>query len=111
MSIEDAMKLTVQRVESFKKYTTECGSLFMNHPQYKHYLKLPYVLEKMPKGDYLLEELLSDQYPVDLRHELEEEIDLIIFYQTKITKNRSFLTKAFEYNLRHNKEFNTRNIE
>lgn len=111
MSIEEAMRLTRERCEDFKKYTTEHGGKFMDDPEYKHYLRLPYLLQTLPKDDALLERLLSDEFPIKLMEESLQEIDEIIFYSTKVTKNRSFLTKAFEYNLKYNPEFHTPSIQ
>lgn len=107
LSVEEAMKLTKERSESFNRYTTEKGSLFMNHPQFKHYLRLPYLMQSLPKDDQLLEYLLSNEFPVKLLEEVMEEIDAVIFYATKITRNRSFVSKAFEYNVKNNAAFNT----
>ena len=105
------MKLSNERSESFKKYTTEKGSLFMDHAEYKKYLRLPYLLQTLPKDDELLEGLLSDEFSIKLLTETMEEIDHIIFYTTKVTINRSFLTKSFEYNLRTNPSFSKPSIE
>lgn len=105
------MKLTKERNESFNKYTTEKGSLFMNDPHFKHYLRLPYLLQSLPKDDQLLEELLSDEFPVKLMEEFLEEIDAVIFYVSKVTRNRSLLTKAFEYNVRNNPAYNTATVK
>ncbi len=101
------MKLTKERSESFNRYTTEKGNLFMSHPQFKHYLRLPYLMQSLPKDDQLLEYLLSNEFPVKLLEETMEEVDAVIFYASKITRNRSFISKAFEYNVKNNPAFNT----
>lgn len=104
------MKVTMERSESFKKYTTEKGSLFMNDPEYKHYLRLPYLVQTLDQNDQLLDGLLSNDFPIKLMEESLQEIDKIIFYATKVTKNRSFLTKAFEYNVKNNGSYNNSTI-
>lgn len=102
--------MTKERSESFKRYTTEKGSIFMNDPEYKHYLRLPYLVQSLDKDDQLLEKLLSNDFPIKLMEESMEEIDGVIFYVSKVTKNRSFLTKAFEYNVRNNGAYNNETI-
>ena len=106
LSVEDAMKLTKERSESFNKYTTEKGSIFMNDPHYKHYLRLPYLVQSLVKDDQLLEYLLSNEFPVKLMEETLDEVDAVIFYATKVTRNRSLITKAFEYNVRNHPGYN-----
>lgn len=103
--------MTKERSESFKRYTTEKGSLFMNDSEYKHYLRLPYLVQSLDKDDQLLEKLLSNEFPIKLMEEFMDEIDEIIFYVSKITKNRSFLTKAFEYNVRNNGAYNNDTVK
>lgn len=105
------MKLTKERSESFNRYTTEKGSLFMNDPQYKHYLRLPYLAQSLPKDDQLLEHLLSDEFPMKLMEETMEEVDAVIFYVTKVTRNRSLITKAFEYNVKNNPAYNSATVK
>lgn len=105
------MKLAQDRAESFKKFTTEKGSLFSGDPELKHYLLLPHLLQTLPKDDILLEELLSDDFPIKLLDEIMVEIDGIIFYTMKIAPNRSFLTKAFEYGLKYDPRRHTGSTE
>lgn len=100
----------MERSDSFKKYTTEKGSLFMNDPEYKHYLRLPYLVQTLDKNDELLEGLLSNDFPIKLMEEALDEVDRVIFYATKVTKNRSFLTKAFEYNVKNNGGYNNSTV-
>lgn len=104
------MRLTKERSESFNKYTTEKGSFFMNDPHYKHYLRLPYLVQSLPKDDQLLEYLLSNEFPIKLLEATMEEIDRVIFYASNITKNRSYLCKAFEYNVKNNQAYNTQTV-
>lgn len=107
LSIEEAMKLTKERSDNFKKYTTEFGSRFLDDPYLKHFLRLPYLLQTLPKEDSLLDNLLSDEYAIRTLKEAEEEIDQVIFFCSKIAINKSFVVKAFEYNLKTNPSLNT----
>lgn len=109
-NIEDLIRQTMERSDSYNKYLTEKGSLFMDDPNYKDYLKLSYLIQTVAKDDLLLEELLSDEFPMKLMQEITKETDAIIFYVNKITKNRSYLTKAFEYCLKNNDGFNSHSI-
>lgn len=110
MPIEEAMRLTKERSESFKKYTTEFGSRFLDDPLLKHFLRLPYLLQTLPKEDALLDNLLSDEFAIKTLKEAEDEFDQVIFFCTKVAINKSFIIKAFEYNLKTNPALNTSTV-
>lgn len=80
-----------------KKFFGQHGAKFSKSKSLRGYLQIPYLKFGKVNDNPTLEYCLSDQFIVDLEGEIEKEIDSVIKFLKKNSRNKSFVVKIFEY--------------
>lgn len=80
-----------------KKFFGQHGAKFSKSKKLKGFLQIPYLKFGKFNENKTLEYCLSDQFIVDIEYEIEKEIDSVINFLKKNSRNKSFIVKIFEY--------------
>lgn len=97
LNIEDAKRQTQPRMEELKSFFVEHGADFAEDDTLKEYLKLPYVVDKMPGDNKTLNFVLSEDFTSQIEAENHRELERVVFYANEVTRHRSFITKLYEF--------------
>lgn len=98
---DECKKRTNERMETLKAWFVEKGSTFLEDNDLKEYLKIPYLIESMPKDNELLNFVLSSDFVSQITEENKTEMEKVIFFSTEATRHRSFVTKIYEYFIKY----------
>ena len=94
---ESLMSLTKKRMQHLKLFFGEHGSVFAKSDRLKGYLQIPYLKLSQATENQTLKYCLSDKFLNDLEIEIEAEVDSVIQFLSKNSRNKSFVVKIFEY--------------
>lgn len=95
--LETLLGLTKKRMKNLKTFFGQHGAKFAQNKRLRAYLQVPYFKLGKSNDNETLEYCLSDQFIIDLEYEIEKEIDSVIKFLKKNSRNKSFIVKIFEY--------------
>lgn len=95
--LETLLNLTKKRMKSLKTFFGQHGAKFAQNKRLRAYLQVPYFKLGKSSDNETLQYCLSDQFIIDLEYEIEKEIDSVIKFLKKNSRNKSFVVKIFEY--------------
>jgi len=95
--LDSMTKKTQKRMKNLKKFFGQHGSVFAQNKRLKGYLQIPYLKLGVASDNKTLNYCLSDKFIQDLEVEIESEIDGVIHFINKNSRNKSFVVKIFEY--------------
>lgn len=87
-----------------KKFFGQHGAKFSKNKDLKGFLQIPYLKLGKSNENKTLEYCLSDQFILDLEYEVESEIDNVINFLKKNSRNKSFVVKIFEFYTKTNEK-------
>lgn len=101
LDADECKKRTADKMNDLKAWFVEKGSTFLDDNDLKEYLKIPYLVESMPKDNELLNFVLSRDFASQIVEENKREMEKVIFFSTEATRHRSFVTKIYEYFIKY----------
>ena len=84
-------------MKNLKNFFGQHGSVFAENQRLKGYLRIPYLKVGVASENKTLNYCLSEKFIRDLEIEIEAEIDGVIRFINKNSRNKSFVVKIFEY--------------
>ena len=101
-SYKDALEKTKRRMTELQRYFGQHCGIIMPNKDFKVFMKIPYMIEKNPEENSELHEFISEEFCNQVFDECSKEVDKILFFIKEVIRNRSFLTKIYEFYITRN---------
>ncbi len=100
LDYDEARRRTLARLESLKSFLGQRGSEITQDESLKQYLRIPVLIEKMPKDNQTLNFVLSTDFSDQIIEANSLELESIFVFITSSLTHRSFISKIYEFYLK-----------